>query len=161
MLGPFVREGMLVLEPGCGMGFFTLDLARMVGPRGRVVAVDVQERMLAGLRRRAGRAGLQDRLEVRLAQPESLGVADLARRVDVALALHVAHEVPDAATFFAEIASVLKPGGTLLFVEPRGHVGSAAFESSVALAERTGLRVVARPAIGRDRAALLTPTANL
>lgn len=50
MLGPFVREGMLVLEPGCGMGFFTLDLARMVGPRGRVVAVDVQERMLAGSR---------------------------------------------------------------------------------------------------------------
>jgi len=154
-LGPFVRKGMLVLEPGCGMGFFTLDLARIVGPEGRVVAVDVQERMLAGLRRRAGKAGLSDRIEVRLAQPESLEVGDLAGRVDVALALHVVHEVPDAAAFFAEIAAVLKPGGTLLFVEPRGHVGSAAFEASVALAGQAGLRVLARPKVGRDRAALM------
>src|SRR5512136_1936243 len=97
ILAPYVGEGMVVLEPGCGMGFFTLDLARIVGPRGRVVAVDVQERMLAGLRRRAGKAGLSDRIEARLAQPETLGVADLVGLVDVALALHVVHEVPDAA----------------------------------------------------------------
>ena len=55
LLGPFVRDGMVVLEPGCGMGFFTLEAARMVGPDGRVVAVDVQPRMLAGLERRAAR----------------------------------------------------------------------------------------------------------
>ena len=58
VLSPFVREGMVVLEPGPGMGFFTLELARLVGPRGRVVAVDVQARMLSGLRRRARRAKL-------------------------------------------------------------------------------------------------------
>ena len=39
ILGPFVQEGMTVLEPGCGMGYFTLPLARMVGPKGRIVAV--------------------------------------------------------------------------------------------------------------------------
>ena len=81
-LGPFVREGMLVLEPGCGMGFFTLDLARIVGPGGRVVAVDVQEKMLAGLRRRAAGAGLLDRIDARLARADSLGVADWAGRVE-------------------------------------------------------------------------------
>ena len=52
-LAPYVREGMLVLEPGPGMGFFTLELARMVGETGRVVAVDLQEKMLAALRRPA------------------------------------------------------------------------------------------------------------
>ena len=40
-LGPLVNEGMVVLEPGPAMGFFTLDLARMVGASGRVVAVEV------------------------------------------------------------------------------------------------------------------------
>ena len=38
----FIREGMTVLEPGCDMGYFTLPVARMVGPRGKVVAVDLQ-----------------------------------------------------------------------------------------------------------------------
>jgi ubiquinone/menaquinone biosynthesis C-methylase UbiE len=156
ILAPFVREGMLVLEPGCGMGFFTLDLARLVGPTGRVVAVDLQEKMLAGLRRRAARAGLLARIDVRLGQADRLGVTDLAGRVDVAFALHVVHEVPDAMGFFAEIAAALKPEGRLLFVEPRGHVSEDTFAASLALAETAGFRVVDRPTIRRDPAALLT-----
>ena len=44
IFAPFVKEGMVVLEPGCAMGFFTLPLARMVGPEGKVVAVDVAYR---------------------------------------------------------------------------------------------------------------------
>ncbi len=155
ILAPFVRQGMLVLEPGCGMGFFTLDLARMVGPTGRVVAVDVQERMLSSLTRRARRARLLDRIEARLAQPDCLGVSDLARRVDVAFALHVVHEVPDAASFFSEIAATLKPDGRVVFVEPRGHVSEKAFAASLSLAEQAGFQVVERPRIRRDPAALL------
>lgn len=155
ILVPFVCEGMTVLEPGCGMGFFTLDLARIVGSKGRVVAVDLQERMLAGLKRRAARAGLLDRIDVRLAQADRLGVADLTGQVDVALALHVVHEVPDAAGFFTEIATTLKPDGKLLFVEPRGHVSAEAFDASLAMAEQAGFRIVDRPSVRRDPAALL------
>ena len=59
---PYVHAGMTVLEPGPGMGFFTLELARLVGPSGHVIAVDVQPQMIAGLRRRARRAGLLDRI---------------------------------------------------------------------------------------------------
>lgn len=139
-LGPFVREGMVILEPGSGMGFFTLELARMAGPTGRVVAVDLQPRMLSGLERRASRAGLLDRIEMRLAEPGRLGIADLAGRVDLALALHVVHEVPDAGRFFVELFESLRPGGQLLFVEPKGHVSAAAFALSVAAAERAGFR---------------------
>ncbi|HEX9108920.1 MAG TPA: methyltransferase domain-containing protein, partial [Longimicrobiales bacterium] len=86
ILSPWVRPGMTVLEPGPGMGFFTLELARLVGPGGHVVAVDIQPKMLASLERRARRAGLADRIETRLAQVDSLGVEDLAGRVDFALA---------------------------------------------------------------------------
>jgi len=49
LLAPYVREGVAVLEPGPGMGFFTLELARRVGPTGRVIAVDIQPRMIDGL----------------------------------------------------------------------------------------------------------------
>ena len=71
---------MVVLEPGCGMGFFTLELARRVGKPGRVVAVDLQPKMLDGLRRRAKRAGLLDRLDIRRTEVDTLGVADLRSR---------------------------------------------------------------------------------
>ncbi|MBI5905164.1 MAG: methyltransferase domain-containing protein [Deltaproteobacteria bacterium] len=66
ILRPYISEGMTVLEPGPGMGFFTMELARLAGPTGRVVAVDVQPRMLEGVRRRAeGRLLLAEpRLEV-------------------------------------------------------------------------------------------------
>src|SRR5271157_4508110 len=109
VVAPFVREGMTVLEPGPGMGFFTLELARLVGPSGRVVAVDLQPRMLSVLRRRARRRRLQDRVETRLASEDGMRLADLAGRVDFALAFAMVHEVPDAGRFFGEVAAAVKP----------------------------------------------------
>jgi SAM-dependent methyltransferase len=155
VLGPFVRPGMLVVEPGCGMGFFTLDLARMVAPGGRVVAIDVQPRMVAGLRRRLAGAGLEAAVDVRLAGPDRLGIDDLAGQVDLVVAFYMVHEVRDAAGFFAEVAHALKPDGAVLVVEPPLHVSRATFESSLAAAERAGLVVGARPGIGPNRTALL------
>lgn len=155
LLAPLVAEGMLVLEPGPGMGFFTLEAARRVGDSGRVVAVDLQPRMLAGLRRRAERAGLAARVETRAARPDSLGVGDLAGRVDLALALLMVHELPDAGRFFAELGAAVKPGGRVLFVEPRGHVSPAAFEASLAAAARAGFRRGPGPAFWRSHTALL------
>jgi len=155
VLRPFVRPGMLVVEPGCGMGFFTLDLARMVGPDGRVVAIDLQEKMLAGLRRRAARAGLEGRIDMRRARPDCLGIADLAGQVDLVLAFYVVHEILEPAAFFAEVAAALKRGGAVLVVEPPLHVPRAGFAESIAVAERAGLRLAARPRIGPNKVALL------
>lgn len=155
ILGPFVGEGMTVLEPGCGMGFFTLDLARLVGPTGLVVAVDLQERMLAGLRRRAERAGLLERIQIRRAGPDDLGISDLDGRVDLALALHMVHEVPDQADFFAELYAALKPAGRLLVVEPKGHVSEAAFAASLTIASRQGFIAEDGPVPRTGRAAIM------
>ncbi|MBI4915500.1 MAG: class I SAM-dependent methyltransferase [Acidobacteria bacterium] len=160
ILGPFVRPGMTVVEPGCGMGYFTLELARLVGPAGRVVAVDLQERMLAGLRSRAGASGLADRIETRLATPETLGISDLVGRVDLVLAFYVVHEIRDQSGFFAQVRDALTPDGTLLVVEPPLHVSGVAFEASLACAGNARLQVVSRPRIGANRAVVLVnPTA--
>ncbi|MBW1781702.1 MAG: methyltransferase domain-containing protein [Deltaproteobacteria bacterium] len=142
---PFVREGMVVLEPGCGMGFFTLHLARMVGPDGRVVAVELQDKMLDVLGRRAQRAGLLDRIELRRIGTDGYGLDDLSGQVDFTAAIHVVHEVPDQALFFTEIWKALRPGGRLLVVEPKGHVSKEQFEETVAMAEKAGFRQDASP----------------
>jgi ubiquinone/menaquinone biosynthesis C-methylase UbiE len=156
ILGPLVREGMTVLEPGPGMGFFTLDVAAMVGATGRVIALDVQEKMLQALKRRAGRAGLVDRIEVRRVDPERLGVDDLAGRVDLVLAIFVVHEMPDAGAFFAAAHGALKPGGRLFFAEPKGHVSKADFQLAVETAARAGFSLPGEHAFPRAHAVVLT-----
>jgi 2-polyprenyl-3-methyl-5-hydroxy-6-metoxy-1,4-benzoquinol methylase len=157
-LAPYVREGMLVLEPGPGMGFFTLELARQVGPRGRVVAVDLQKKMLAGLRRRARRAGLADRIETRVCTPDDLGIGDLAGRIDLVVLFHMLHEVAHQEPFLQALLAALKPGGGVLIVEPRGHVSAEAFQTSLILAKTIGFEI-AEPAQGKELRALLRRTA--
>jgi len=83
----------------------------MVGPSGRVIAVDIQQKMLDRLKHRAAKAGLLDRLDARLASSDSMAIADLAGSVDFTLAFAVVHEFPDAARFFAEVAAASKSGG--------------------------------------------------
>ncbi len=156
ILGPYVRPGMTVLDVGCGMGFFTLPLAEMVGPGGRVVAVDLQPEMIRGLRRRAEKAALEDRIEMRLCSRHALGLEDLAGTVDFALAFNVVHEVPDPEGFLAEMAGLVRPGGgSFLLVEPRGHVSSAAFARTEAACLRAGFVVAGRPGIRRSLTLLL------
>jgi len=155
ILGQFVREGMIVLEPGCGMGYFTLPLARMVGPRGRVIAVEVQAKMLSALDRRGRKANLLDRIELRQAGAGGLGVEDLVGQVGFAVAIHMVHEVPEQAFFFAEIWKALKPGGGLLVIEPKGHVSEPQFEQTLTTAENAGFRQEPLPGNVGGRSGLL------
>jgi SAM-dependent methyltransferase len=160
LLAPYIREGMTVLEPGPGMGFFTLELLRLVGPSGRVVAVDLQPRMLSALRRRATKAGLDMRLDARLCERDSMGIGDLDERVDFTLLFAVVHEAPAAGPFFVEVSRALQPDGSALLAEPMGHVKRIEFDDEVAAADRAGLRTVERPAIRRSYTALLTRRAS-
>ncbi len=153
-LEPYVKEGMLVVEPGCGMGFFTLEMARMLGPEGRVVAVDLQPRMLGGLQRRARRAGLSDLIELRRAGPGKLGIEDLAGEVDLIVAIYVVHELPDRDAFFAETRAALNPAGRMLIVEPRVHGGGGDSFAEM-LGEASGFSVAGRPRLGSNQSALL------
>ena len=144
-----------MLEPGPGMGFFTLELARLVGSSGRVVAVDVQAKMLERLKRRAQKAGLLDRIDTRLTAAESMGINELEGRVDFTLAFAVVHELPDTARFFREVATASRTNGTLLLGEPKGHVKEADFDNELKLAAEAGFELIDRPRIKRSHTALL------
>jgi ubiquinone/menaquinone biosynthesis C-methylase UbiE len=151
ILKGLVAAGDTAIDFGCGPGFFTLPMAEMVGPDGRVVAVDLQAAMLDRLRLRAERAGLESRITLHCCAPDSVGELPAA---DAALAFYMVHEVPDVARFLGEVAGALKPGGRFLLVEPRGPVSAPAFAATIDLATAAGLRPVAAPRVRLSRTTL-------
>ncbi len=155
IVSPYLKEGMTVLEVGPGMGFFTLPMARLIGPQGKIVCIDVQEQMIKSLVRRATRAGLADRIITRLTSGDSLQVEDFANHVDFALLFAVVHEVPDQEKLFREVLATLKEGSFVLISEPEGHVTTDGFSQTLAVAKRVGFDVIASPEIKRNHNALL------
>ncbi len=154
ILAPHLRPGMTALDAGCAMGFFSLAMAEMVGSGGRVHSVDLQQKMIDSLRRRAEKAGISERIDARICQGTDLGIDDLEGSVDFALAFAVLHEVPDAASFLRQIRRSLKPEGRLLVAEPAGHVGRAAFELTVQSIRDAGFEVLERPRVWRSHTSL-------
>ncbi len=156
LLRPYIRTGMTVLDAGCAMGFFSLPMAGMVGPGGRVVCVDVQKRMIAGLTRRARKSGLLDRIDARVCTPESLMLGDLAGRIDFALAFGAVHEVGDRGTFLAEVHRSLRRGGRLLVAEPKVTVSAARFRETVDAAVEKGFTIEREWEMTGSRCAVFT-----
>ena len=152
LLVPYVKPGMTAVDIGCGMGYFTLGLAKRVGPGGKVIAVDLQEKMLAALGRRARKAELSDRIVLHRCRPDILGVEEPA---DFALAFWMVHEVMDKPRFFAQISAFLKPGGRLLLVEPKFHVARSRFERTVEVCRAAGFRLLGEPKVALSRAVLM------
>ncbi len=155
IVGPYVKEGMSVMDIGCGMGFFSLPLAELVGETGKVVCLDLQEKMLKGLAGRALKAGLSDRIDPRICRQNSLGVSDLAGKIDFALAFALLHEAPDKERLLTEIYNTMKQTGELLLAEPSGHVSKPDFEQTVSIAQSAGFQVLCDLKIRRSRAVLL------
>jgi ubiquinone/menaquinone biosynthesis C-methylase UbiE len=104
-----VPAGGKVLEVGCGTGVVLRDLARMVGPRGRVVGVDTSRLVLDAAGRLLDDAGLRPRITLRRADAARLPFA--AGRFDAAVAVTVLLHVAEPAGVVAEMTRVVRPGG--------------------------------------------------
>jgi SAM-dependent methyltransferase len=127
-------------------------MAQLVGERGRVLAVDLQPQMLSVVRKRAAKDGLSKRIETHQCLRDSLDLDDV---FDFVLAFWSAHEVPDLEKWWQQASAACAASGRLLLVEPIGHVTRKAFERSLELAERSGLRLDEQPKIRLSHAALL------
>jgi SAM-dependent methyltransferase len=113
-----IQPGQTVCDMGCGNGFYTLELARRVGPRGRVYAVDVQPEMLRMLLGRLAEQGIHNVKPV-------LGTAIDPRlpkgEVDLILCIDVYHEFSHPEAMLERIRESLAPGGRLVLAEFRGE----------------------------------------
>ena len=140
LVGPYVQRGMTVLDPGCGFGYISLPLARMVGPEGRILSVDIEPRAVQRLLRRASNAGLADRIETRVCQPRDLQLAEYIGEVDLVTVIHTLHEFEDLPGFLAQVSALLKPSGKMLVVEPPGHVKPEHFRAEINCCRRNGFQ---------------------
>ncbi len=137
ILSPYVRKGMTVMDFGCAMGYFSIPMAKMTGATGKVYCVDIQEKMLSNLKRRAQKFGVQE-----IITPLQVGVnykpSDLKNALDFMLLFAVVHEIPTQSELFRDAFEMMKSGGKILFAEPKGHVCPEAFQHSIELALKAG-----------------------
>lgn len=150
--GEYIKNGDTVFDMGCGPGYFSIDLAKMVGETGKVIAVDLQESMLKKVKKKAARHGVSDRMEFHQCNASRIG---LNEKADFILAYYMIHETPDPKVFFLQLRDMLKTNGKLLVVEPKMHVSQTAFRRMIKDAETAGLRVIDRPKKKGGRSVLL------
>jgi ubiquinone/menaquinone biosynthesis C-methylase UbiE len=147
-----IQEGQTVLDVGCGMGFFSIRMAKMVGETGRVIAVDLQPEMLGVLKRRASKREVISRITLHQCEKDRIGVVD---KVDFVLAFWAVHELPDTRAFFEEIRSIMNGGARVFIAEPNMHVSRDEFESMKEIAKTSGYKIHSEPKIRISRAVIL------
>jgi len=152
ILEPYIKERMTVLDIGCGPGFFSIDMAEMVGESGRIIAADLQEGMLEKLKNKIKGTKLEERITLHRCQENK---TDVLEEVDFVLLFYVAHEVPNIEELFNEIVGILKPNGQILIVEPPFRVSKTEFEETVRKAREAGLKEIDRPKVFLSKAAVL------
>jgi len=153
ILKPHIREGMTAMDMGCGPGFLTLDMAQLVGDSGKVIAVDLQTGMLDQIRDKIKGTVLENRVQLHQCTETRLGFTD---PVDFVLLFYVAHELEDRGQTFKDLASILKPDGQILLIEPPGHVSRSAFKETLRLTVGAGLIKSAGPRMLMHKTAILT-----
>lgn len=108
-----VRKGMTVVDMGCGPGFFTLPLARLVGPKGLVYAVESNPTMLRHLRDNIRRTGA-DTKTIKIMRTDVSKTKIPTASADVVLLARILHDVEDKKAFLREVRRVCKPGGRVI-----------------------------------------------
>ena len=152
VLGAYVKEAMTVIDVGCGMGHFAIGMASLVGSTGKVFAIDLQQKMLDVMRKRAKRAGVADRIISHLCTADDI---DIRTKADFILAFWMVHEVPDQKNFLKKLTSMLVSGGKILIAEPKMHVTSEDLAKTVEIAQSIGFKNCDAPEIRFSHSALL------
>jgi ubiquinone/menaquinone biosynthesis C-methylase UbiE len=112
-----LKEGMTVVDYGCGPGRYTLSIAKLVGPKGKVFAVDIHPLAINTIKEKAARENLTN-IEMIPVDSYNTGIRDSI--ADLVLLIDTLHLINDCDALFREIHRILKQGG-ILFMDP-GHM---------------------------------------
>jgi ubiquinone/menaquinone biosynthesis C-methylase UbiE len=141
IVAEFVGPGYRVIDIGCGPGYFSLAMAGMVGPAGRVLAVDLQPEMLRRIERKMRRRGLDGIIKTHACQADTLAIPPATEPFDFALLYYMIHETPDPENLLRELYPFLKKGGKMLIVDPVFHVKEEQFGQVIQKAREIGYQV--------------------
>jgi ubiquinone/menaquinone biosynthesis C-methylase UbiE len=153
ILEPLISKEMIVLDLGCGPGFFTIEIARMLSGLGKVIAADLQDGMLEIIKNKIKGSGLEQKIVTHKCGANTIGEIE---NVDFVLAFYMIHEVPDQERLFKELKSILKPNGKIYIIEPKFHVTKRAFEEMIIKVRSIGFEIIDRPRVFFSRAVLLS-----
>lgn len=153
LLKPFISKGMTVLDLGCGPGFFSIEIAKMLRNSGKVIAADLQPGMLEKVKNKIKGTELERRIELHQCEDTKVGVNE---NVDFILAFYMIHEVANQALLFDELKTILKSDGKIYIIEPKFHVSMKSFEFMINKIKNIGFEVIERPKVFFSRTALLT-----
>jgi ubiquinone/menaquinone biosynthesis C-methylase UbiE len=151
ILKPYIKKDMVVLDIGCGPGFFTIEISKLLNGTGKVIGADLQEEMLLKLKEKVKKLKLNN-IELHKTEKNSI---NLKEKVDFILVFYMLHEVPSQKNFINELRGILKDNGKILISEPKFEVKKVNFEKSIQIIENSGFTIVAHPDISISRSILI------
>ena len=154
ILRKHIHTGMTVLDLGCGTGFFSLEIANLVGTQGKVYACDVQKGMLNILRCKLKDSKLQQRIEIFNNKENSLV---LNEKVDFVFAFYSFHEMKYIDNIIIELTKIVKQETRILISEQKYHVSKIAFNIIIQKMEGNGFEICERPSIFLSRTVVMRP----
>lgn len=113
-----ITEGSKVLEPGCGVGFFTEVISKACGKTGKVYCQDVQEKMISEVKKKINSSTISGNVETYLCPSWKISLPDSS--IDVAFCVFVMEEIHEEGKTVEtakELSRLVRPGGTLYFEE--------------------------------------------
>jgi ubiquinone/menaquinone biosynthesis C-methylase UbiE len=152
ILKKYIQQGMTVLDLGCGTGFFTLEIAKLLGGKGKVIAIDVQKGMLEILKQKLKDSELKQQIQIFNNQAQNLGFTE---KVDFIFAFYSFHEMKYIDHIIQALKEVTKPETKILISEQKVHVSKVMFEAIVNKMKNNGFVVYERPKIFFSRSVVL------
>ena len=151
MLAQYIKPADRVLDIGPGMGYFSFPMAGMVGPEGRVTALDIQEKMLQRLKYKVNKRGIKN-IDTQLYDGN---IFPFKGEFDFILLFWMYHEVHNKGGFIEEIKSAANNKTKIFIAEPIIHVPEKNFNDNLQLLLDAGFNIIDRPKVSFSRTVLL------
>lgn len=154
ILKKYIHPGMTVLDLGCGSGYFTLEMARLLDKRGKVIATDVQQGMLEILKKKLQDSELKKQVQICHNKQDSLG---LTEKVDFILAFYSFHEMRFIDNIIGDLTKIAGTGTKIFISEQKFHVSKSTFDTIIKKLENKGFEICERPAVFLSRTVVMKP----